>query len=507
MADSLVEGSPIPGTQVLVADGGCHTLLIGGRSCDAADGTRFNVEDPATERVLATVANAGAVDASLALDAAVDAGAQWAATPSRARSELLRRAFDLLVLRTDDFARSITAEMGKPLVDARAEVGYAADFLRWFAEEAVRIPGRFTPAPDGTTQIVVTGRPVGPCYLVTPWNFPLAMATRKLAPALAAGCTVVLKPAELTPLTSLLFAELLVEVGLPPGVVNVVTTTRPAEVSAALLADPRLRKLSFTGSTAVGRTLLAQAAPRVLRTSMELGGNAPFIVFDDADLDAAVVGAMQAKFRNGGQACTAANRFLVQADVAEPFTDRIVQRVATLRLGPGDAAGTDVGPLVDARAVRKIDELVRRAVAQGARVLAGGRPVAGRGHFFEPTVLADVGPDADILAEEIFGPVVVLTSFVDERHAVELANATEYGLASYVYTRDVSRAHRMIDALDAGMTGINTGLISNAAAPFGGVKQSGTGREGGTEGLQEYLATRYAAFGGQTGTAATPTTT
>jgi succinate-semialdehyde dehydrogenase/glutarate-semialdehyde dehydrogenase len=504
MADSLVEGSPIPGTQVPVAGGGCHTLLlIGGRSCDAADGTRFDVEDPATERVLATVANAGAVDAVLALDAAVDASAEWAATPSRARGELLRRAFDQLVLRTDEFAGSITAEMGKPLADARAEVGYAADFLRWFAEEAVRVPGRFTSAPDGSTQIVVTGRPVGACYLVTPWNFPLAMATRKLAPALAAGCTTVLKPAELTPLTSLLFTELLVEVGLPPGVVNVVTTTRPAEVSATLLADPRLRKLSFTGSTEVGCTLLAQAAPRVLRTSMELGGNAPFIVFGDADLEAAVVGAMQAKFRNGGQACTAANRFLVQADVMALFTDRLVERVAALRLGPGDAAGTDVGPLVDARAVRKIDELVQRAVAQGARVLAGGRPVAGRGHFFEPTVLADVRPEADILAEEIFGPVVVLTSFTDEHHAVELANATEYGLASYAYTRDVSRAHRMIDALDAGMTGINTGLISNAAAPFGGVKQSGTGREGGTEGLQEYLETRYAAFGGQTRTATT----
>jgi succinate-semialdehyde dehydrogenase/glutarate-semialdehyde dehydrogenase len=505
MEDSPVGGLPVPDEHVPVVAKDHHPMFVGGRWCDAADGTRFDVEDPATEQVLATVADAGAVDAVRALDSAVAAGAEWAATPARARSEQLRRAFDQLMQRTDEFARWITAEMGKPLDDARAEVGYAADFVRWFAEEAVRVPGRFTPAPDGATQIVVTGRPVGPCYLVTPWNFPLAMATRKLAPALAAGCTAVLKPAELTPLTSLLFADLLMESGLPAGVVNVVTTTRPAEVSAALLADPRLRKLSFTGSTAVGRALLAQAAPRVLRTSMELGGNAPFLVFDDADLDSAVAGAMLAKFRNGGQACTAANRFLVHADVAEPFTDRIVERVAALRLGPGNAAGTDVGPLVDARAVRKIDELVQRAVAQGARVLAGGRPVAGRGHFFEPTVLADVSPQADILAEEIFGPVVVLTSFVDERHAVELANATEYGLASYVYTRDVSRAHRMIDALDAGMTGINTGLISNAAAPFGGVKQSGTGREGGTEGLQEYLETRYAAFGGQTGTAATTT--
>ncbi len=477
-------------------DGLGGTLLIGGSWQPATDGSTFAVENPASEDTLAVVDDAGAADACRALDAAVDAAPVWAATPPRERGELLRRAFDLLVAQTDRFASSITAEMGKPLTDARAEVAYAADFLRWFAEESVRVPGRFTTAPDGRTQILVTGRPVGPCYLVTPWNFPLAMATRKVAPALAAGCTVVLKPAELTPLTAVLFGELLREVGAPPGVVNLVTTSRPAEVSTALLGDPRLRKLSFTGSTAVGRALLAQAAPRVLRTSMELGGNAPFVVFDDADLDAAVRGAMLAKFRNGGQACTAANRFLVHADVAEPFTDRLVQQVRALRLGPGSSPETDVGPLVDARAAQKIESLVRRALDQGARLLVGGHRVTRRGHFVEPTVLTDVAPDADILAEEIFGPVVVLTSFADERQAVELANATEYGLASYVYTTDLARAHRMIAALDTGMTGINTGLLSNAAAPFGGVKQSGAGLEGGPEGMLEYLDVKYAAFAG-----------
>ncbi len=472
------------------------TLLIGGSWRSATAGATFRVEDPSSEDTLAIVADASAHDAGRALDAAVDAAPAWAATPPRERSELLRRAFDLLGARTEQFAASITAEMGKPLPDARGEVAYAADFLRWFAEEAVRVPGRFATAPDGATQILVTGRPVGPCYLVTPWNFPLAMATRKVAPALAAGCTVVLKPAELTPLAAVLFCELLDEVGVPPGVVNLVTTSRPAAASTALLGDPRLRKLSFTGSTAVGRVLLAQAAPRVLRTSLELGGNAPFVVFDDADLDAAVRGAMLAKFRNGGQACTAANRFLVHTDIAEPFTERLVQQVRALRLGPGNAPDTDVGPLVDARAAQKIESLVRRALDQGARLLAGGHRVTGRGHFVEPTVLADVAPDAEILTEEIFGPVVVLTSFSDERQAVELANATEYGLAGYVYTTDLARAHRIVAALDTGMTGINTGLLSNAAAPFGGVKQSGAGREGGPEGMLEYIDVRYAAFGG-----------
>ncbi len=480
----------------LVDDLVAGTLLIGGAWHPATDGATFRVEDPATEETLAIVADAGARDARRALDAAVRAAPAWAATPPRERGELLRRAFDLLGERTERFASCITAEMGKPLTDARREVAYAADFLRWFAEEAVRVPGRFTTAPDGATQILVTGRPVGPCYLVTPWNFPLAMATRKVAPAMAAGCTAVLKPAELTPLTAVMFCELLVEVGVPPGVVNLVTTSRPAEVSTALLGDARLRKLSFTGSTAVGRVLLAQAAPQVLRTSMELGGNAHFVVFEDADLDAAVRGAVLAKFRNGGQACTAANRFLVHRHVAEPFTDRLVRQVRALQVGPGCSPGTDIGPLVDGRAARRVESLVQRALDQGARLLAGGKRVTGRGHFVEPTVLTDVAPDAEILTEEIFGPVVVVTQFADEREAVALANATDHGLASYVYTTDQARAHRMLAALDTGMTRINTGLLSNAAAPFGGVKQSGSGREGGAEGLLEYLDVRSAAFGG-----------
>jgi succinate-semialdehyde dehydrogenase/glutarate-semialdehyde dehydrogenase len=343
--------------------------------------------------------------------------------------------------------------------------------------------------------MLVTGRAVGPCYLITPWNFPLAMVTRKIAPALAAGCTAILKPAEATPLTALLFADVLAEVGLPPGVVNVVTTSRPAEVSSALIEDSRLRKISFTGSTGVGRRLLSQAADRVLRTSMELGGNAPFIVFDDADLGAALEGALQAKFRNGGQACTAANRFLLHERIAQEFTQRLTERVAALTVGPGTDPAADIGPLIDRQAVVKVSALVDDAVAGGAKPLVGGRALGGAGCFFEPTVLAGVSPDSDIARQEIFGPVVTLTVFGNEREAVRLANDTEYGLASYVYTQDLGRAHRMITALDAGMTAINVGSVSNAAAPFGGVKQSGLGREGGAEGIQEYLEVKYATIG------------
>jgi succinate-semialdehyde dehydrogenase/glutarate-semialdehyde dehydrogenase len=467
-------------------------LFIGGWWYASADGQTFPVENPATGDVVARVADAGPHDAVAALDAACLSAGGWASATPRTRGELLRRAFEALLSRSEDFAYLITTEMGKPLAESRSEVAYAADFLRWFAEEAVRLPGRFGRSPDGDTQMLVTARPVGPCYLITPWNFPLAMATRKIAPALAAGCTVVLKPADATPLTALLLADLLAEVGLPAGVVNVLTTSRPAEVSAALFQDSRLRKVSFTGSTGVGRRLLSEAADRVLRTSMELGGNAPFIVFADADLDVAVEGAMQAKFRNAGQACTAANRFLVDERVADAFTQRLSERVAALTVGPGQDPATNIGPLIDRRAVTKVSGLVDGAVAGGAQLLAGGHALIGPGCFFEPTVLTGVSPDSAIAREEIFGPVVTLIPFADEPEAVQLANDTEYGLASYVYTRDLGRAHRMITALDAGMTAINVGSVSNAAAPFGGVKQSGLGREGGAEGIQEYLEVKYA---------------
>jgi succinate-semialdehyde dehydrogenase / glutarate-semialdehyde dehydrogenase len=490
VTDLDTETSRSVGTLAMVPCG----LLLGGAWRDAADGSRFNVEDPATDQIVASVADATDEDARRALGCAAAAAGLWASTAPRTRSELLRRVFDPLMACESDFAELITTEMGKPLSEARAEVGYAAEYLRWYAEEAVRTTGRVGLGPEGSTDIVVTSRPVGPSYLITPWNFPLAMATRKIAPALAAGCTVVLKPADLTPLTVLSFGQLLLDVGLPAGVVNIVPTTRPAQVTEALLGDARLRKLSFTGSTAVGRQLLAQAAPRVLRTSMELGGNAPFVVFADADLDAAVEGALQAKFRNSGQACTAANRFLVHERVYDSFAARLVERVQALRVGPGAEPGTDIGPLIDGRAVSKVAGLVERAVVAGATLLAGGAPIDGVGYFFEPPVLSDVAPDSEIAHEEIFGPVVTLTPFADETQAIALANGTDYGLASYVYTRDVARAHRMVAALETGMTGVNVGVVSNAAAPFGGVKQSGLGRDGGPEGLREYLDVKYAAF-------------
>jgi succinate-semialdehyde dehydrogenase/glutarate-semialdehyde dehydrogenase len=465
-------------------------LYIGGQWVPASDGALFSVLDPATGSELLRVADATPVDGILALDAASTAASAWAATAPRTRGEILRRAFDLLLEHADEFALLMTLEMGKPLAEARGEVAYGGEFLRWFSEEAVRISGSFGSNPEGTGTIIVSQRPVGPSFLITPWNFPLAMATRKIAPALAAGCTVVVKPAELTPLTTLLFAKLLADAGVPAGVVNVVTTTHAREVSAPIVADPRLRKLSFTGSTPVGRTLLKQAADNVLRTSMELGGNAPFVVFDDADLDKAVDGAMLAKFRNIGQACTAANRFIVHESVAEEFAERLATRVSKLTVGRG-THGVDIGPLIDDRAVANITGLVADAVRGGARVLAGGTPLDGPGNFFNPTVLMDVAADARLLHEEIFGPVLAITTFATEAEGVRLANATEYGLVGYVFTRDLARAHRMIDLIDTGMMGVNTGLVSNAAAPFGGVKQSGVGREGGAEGIAEYLETKY----------------
>lgn len=466
-------------------------LFIDGRWQDAEGSRTFAVHDPATGDVLARVADASPADGLRALDAAVAAADAWAATAPRARAELLRRAFDLLQERADEFALLMTREMGKPLAEARGEVAYGGEFLRWFSEEAVRIAGRYGLNPEGTGHMIVSQHPVGPCFLITPWNFPLAMATRKIAPALAAGCTVVVKPAELTPLTTLLFAQLLVDAGLPAGVVNVVPTTSAADVSAPIIADRRLRKLSFTGSTPVGRRLLAQAAPGVLRTSMELGGNAPFVVFDDADLDKVVEGAMLAKFRNIGQACTAANRFIVQRGVADEFARRVTERVRAMKVGAGTASDVQIGPLIDDRAVAKAAHLVADAVSRGAVVTTGGEALDGPGTFFAPTVLTGVAPGSEILTEEIFGPVLAIAVFDDEDDAVRLANDTEYGLVSYVFTRDLARGHRMIERLRTGMMGLNAGVVSNAAAPFGGVGQSGLGREGGLEGIHEYLSTKY----------------
>jgi succinate-semialdehyde dehydrogenase/glutarate-semialdehyde dehydrogenase len=466
-------------------------LLIGGAWRPATSGRTLDVQDPATGDTVKAVADADPEDGIAALDAAVEAAASWAATPARERAELLRRAFDLLQERREDFALLMTTEMGKPLAEARAEVAYGGEFLRWFSEEAVRVQGRYGPNPEGTGRMIVSQHPVGPCFLITPWNFPLAMATRKIAPALAAGCTVVIKPAALTPLTTLLFARLLQDAGLPDGVVNVVTTTRSSAVSGPIIADPRLRKLSFTGSTPVGRRLLEQAANGVLRTSMELGGNAPFVVFEDADLDKAVEGALAAKFRNVGQACTAANRFIVHRSIADEFARRVTGAVRGFAVGRGTEPDVRIGPLIDTKAVEKAESLVADAVARGAGLATGGSRLERPGTFFEPTVLTDVAPGSEILREEIFGPVLAIAPFDTEDEAVALANDTEYGLVSYVYTENLARGQRMIERIETGMMGLNVGVVSNAAAPFGGWKLSGLGREGGAEGIHEYLQTKY----------------
>ena len=466
-------------------------LFIGGVWRDATAGATLDVSDPSTGDVIKTIADASVADGTAALDAAVAAQDEWAATAPRTRSNILRKAFDLLQERREEFALLMTLEMGKPLAEANGEVTYGGEFLRWFSEEAVRISGRYGSNPEGTGMMTVSQHPVGPCFLITPWNFPLAMATRKIAPALAAGCTVVVKPAELTPLTTLYFVQLLEDAGLPAGVVNVITTSSSSAVSGPIIADPRLRKLSFTGSTAVGQKLIEQSAKNVLRTSMELGGNAPFVVFEDADLDKAVEGAMAAKFRNIGQACTAANRFIVHRDVADEFAKRVTDKVNAFRIGRGTEDGVTIGPLIDDRAVAKAKTLVGDAVERGAEVLTGGEAVDGPGTFFQPTVVTGVVPGSDILREEIFGPVLAIVPFDDEDEAVRLANDTEYGLVSYVFTTDLARGQRMIGRLQTGMMGLNVGVISNAAAPFGGIKQSGIGREGGLEGIHEYLYTKY----------------
>lgn len=466
-------------------------LYIGGEWVESTSGRSIDVHDPATGAVIKTIADASVADAKRAMDAAAAAQAEWGSTAPRVRGEILRRAFDLLQERKDEFALLMTLEMGKPLAEAKGEVAYGGEFLRWFSEEAVRITGRYGINPEGTGRMIVTHLPVGPSYLITPWNFPLAMATRKVAPALAAGCTAIVKPAELTPLTTLYFARLLEEAGLPGGVLNIITTSTSRDVSEPIISDPRLRKLSFTGSTAVGQQLIAQSAQNVLRTSMELGGNAPFVVFEDADLDKAVDGAMIAKFRNIGQACTAANRFIVHESIADEFARRVTEKVTALRIGRGTEEGIGIGPLINDSAVTKADDLVQDAVGRGATLLTGGSRVDGDGSFYQPTVLSGVAAGSDILREEIFGPVVSIIPFSDEADAVAKANDTEYGLVSYVFTRDLARAQRLVESLQTGMMGINVGVVSNAAAPFGGVKQSGVGREGGFEGIHEYLETKY----------------
>ncbi|MDQ6526238.1 NAD-dependent succinate-semialdehyde dehydrogenase [Nocardioides sp. LHD-245] len=469
-------------------------LYVGGEWRPGAGGARIDVLDPADGSVLTDVADGTLDDARAALDAAVAAQQGWAATAPRERGEILRRAFGLVTEHADDLALVMSLEMGKPIAEAKGEVTYGAEFLRWFSEEAVRIHGRWMQNPAGGSRLLTVRKPVGPCLFITPWNFPLAMGTRKIGPAVAAGCTMVVKPASQTPLTMLLLAALLAEAGLPAGVLNVVTTSDSGGLSRTLQADPRLRKVSFTGSTSVGKRIVEQSAGELQRVSMELGGNAPFLVFADADLDAAVEGAMIAKMRNMGEACTSANRFLVEASVADEFGTRLAERMGGLKVGRGQEVGVQVGPLIDAKAVTSVSALVDDAIDRGARLLTGGRAPGGAGFFYPPTVLTGVPADADAVRNEIFGPVAPITTFTEEDEAIRLANATEYGLAAYAYTRDLARTIRLAERLETGMLGINTGLVSNPAAPFGGVKASGFGREGGFEGIEEYLDTTYVAL-------------
>jgi len=471
-------------------------LFVGGEWRDATGGATLNVEDPSTGETIATVADATPEDAASALDAACGVQAEWAAHPPRERGEILRRAYEAIVERADELALIMTLEMGKPIAESKAEIAYASEFFRWFAEEAVRIEGRYATAPNGAGRLLTMRQPVGPCYMITPWNFPMAMGTRKIGPAVAAGCTMVVKPAKQTPLSMLALAQILHEAGLPDGVLNVFTSSSASKTTGPLIDDPRLRKLSFTGSTEVGRQLMGQASKNLLRVSMELGGNAPFVVFEDADLDAAVEGAMVAKMRNIGEACTAANRFHVHASVADEFTERLARRMGGLQLGRGSEDGVQVGPLIDDDQRGKVGELVEDALAGGARCVVGGpeRIPGVPGYFYPPTVLTEVPDDARLLREEIFGPVAPIATFETEDEAIDAANRTEYGLVAYVFTRDLDRALRVIERLETGMVGLNQGLVSNAAAPFGGVKQSGFGREGGAEGIDEYLSVKYAAI-------------
>jgi len=479
--------------ETAVLDRAPKGLFIGGEWRDASGGARFGVEDPATEETLTEVANGTPADATAALDACVAAQADWAATPPRDRGEILRRTFELMNENAEDLALLMTLEMGKPLAESKGEVAYGAEFLRWFAEEAVRIEGRWSVNPNGSGRLLTMKHPVGPCLLITPWNFPIAMGTRKIGPAIAAGCTMVVKPAQQTPLSMLMLAQLMKDAGLPDGVLNVVTSTKASDVTGPLFDDDRLRKVSFTGSTPVGKKLMEQASKHLLRVSMELGGNAPYLVFADADLDAAVEQALIAKMRNIGESCVAANRFHVHESVADEFAARLAERMGAMKVGRGTEDGVQVGPLIDDTQRDKVAELVEDAVGKGAKVLTGGERVGERGYFYAPTVLGSVTRDATLLGEEIFGPVAPVITFSADDEAIAAANDSEYGLVAYVFTNDIKRSLRVVEALDVGMVGLNRGLVSNPAAEFGGVKESGFGREGGREGIEEYLYTKYVA--------------
>jgi succinate-semialdehyde dehydrogenase/glutarate-semialdehyde dehydrogenase len=471
-------------------------LFIGGEWRDASGGATLDVEDPSTGETLVSVADATPEDAKAALDACCAVQEEWAQHPPRQRAEILRRSYEAMMDNVEDLALVMTLEMGKPLAEARGEVAYAADYLRWFSEEAVRIDGQFQVTPDGKGRMLTMKQPIGPCYAITPWNFPAAMGTRKIGPALAAGCTMVMKPAQQTPLTMLTLGRIFQEAGLPDGVLSIITSSSSSRVSAPIINDPRLRKLTFTGSTEVGRILVEQSAQGLLKTSMELGGNAPFLVFADADVDAAVEGALVAKMRNIGEACTAANRFYVAASIADEFATKLGAKLGQWKVGRGTEDGVQIGPLIDATQRAKVAELVDDATGKGADVVLGGGPREGAGYFFDPTVLAGVPSDARLLREEIFGPVAPVISFDDEDEATAIASAndTEYGLVSYVYTKDLKRAFRVCEKLETGMIGLNQGLVANVQAPFGGVKASGLGREGGAVGIDEFLEIKYIAM-------------
>jgi len=469
-------------------------LFVGGEWRDAGEGGTLPVEDPSTGETIAEVADATVDDALAALGAAADNQAEWAATAPKDRSEILRRAYELMHERVEDLALLMTLEMGKPVAESKAEIAYAADFLNWFAGEALRIDGRYAVNDKGTGRVLVMRQPVGPCIFITPWNFPTAMGTRKIGPAIAAGCTMVVKPAKQTPLSMLALAQILEEAGLPGGVLNVLTAKSSGSVMEPLIRDPRARKLSFTGSTEVGKVLMEQAVEQLLRTSMELGGNAPFLVFEDADLDAAVDGAMVAKMRNIGEACTAANRFHVHESVAGAFAEKLAAKMGSLKIGRGTDPDVQVGPLIDDDQRGKVAELVQDASGKGAEIVVGGNRVDGPGYFYEPTVLANVPQEARLLEEEIFGPVAPIATFSSDDEAIAAANNTIYGLVAYAYTTNLDRAFRVMEGLETGMVGLNQGMVSNASAPFGGVKQSGIGREGGAEGIEEYLNTKYVAL-------------